>query len=132
MTPPFSVDHPTEGRIDVITTVTLQGTQLGSFNANGELTLNVTLRFSHRNAATGGDVFGAGPSIATFDLHTGASEVVRWRPSPEAPAMDVVLMGFTMRPDGQIKIVDNATFRQGFLDGADALLDIEGPLSPIP
>lgn len=95
--------------------------------------MKVTLRFSHRSAATGRDVFGAGPSVASFDLTTGTSDrVVRWSPNRETAPMDVLLTGQPMQPDGRIKVVDNSNFSGGFLGGPEALLEIEGRLNPIP
>jgi hypothetical protein len=134
MTTAFPVNHPTEGPINVITTVSLVSTQLGAFNPdNGVLNLQVTLRFSHRRADNGMQPWGAGPSIANFDLTTGTSDrVVMWSPTRNAAPLSVQLAGQPRQADGQIKVVDNATFIGGFLAPAEALLEIDGRLDPVP
>jgi hypothetical protein len=134
MTPPFPVPHPIDGQINVITTVSLVRTQLGTFNPEtGHLRLQVTLFFSHRRESDNMQPTAGGPSIANFDLTTGMSDrAVMWRPNTDTPLMSVQLIGQPRQVGGEIKVVDNATFVGGFLATKEALLEIEGQLNPIP
>jgi hypothetical protein len=126
---PFPVNHPTEGPINVITTVSLVTSSLGSFDpSSGQLQIQTTLDFSHRNAATGGAIFGAGPSQIDFNLTTGPVSspiLVMGRP--------ISLIGSPRNAlTGAIKVVGSSRFRNGFLGGSDCSLEITGTINPIP
>jgi hypothetical protein len=122
---PFPVEHPTEGHINVITTVSLINALPGSFDpSSGQLQMQITLEFRHRNADTGGSIFGADPSQADFNLTTGSSS---------SPGGGFHLTGLPMNTStGALTVVGTSRFRSGFLGGSDCSLEVPGTINPIP
>lgn len=124
MTMAFPVNHPTEGMINVITTVSLVGARPGSFDpTTGRLDGWVSLDFRHRNAATGGTVFLAGPSQTDLVLTT---------ESVVSPDGSLRATGSRMDGTGNLTIVGASVFRGGFLNGSNCSLSLAGAIDPRP